>query len=78
MTEEQWNTLESIKDVLISWEKNRFFRSQSVQQQKPRIEYLCTTFGLQPINWACAGCVKNRLTALFNIYEHERTRRETK
>ena len=77
MTDEEWNTLESVSDVLIAWNKNKYFRSHAINHQKPRIEWLCQQFGIPPVNWACGGCIKNRLTSLYNFYINERTRRET-
>lgn len=76
MTNEQWNTLNQISPLLIAWEKNQFFKSREAQEQKPRIEWLIQEFGLQPINWGCSGCVKNRLTTLYKIYARESEQRK--
>lgn len=75
MTQEQWNMLQAIDSVLTNWTKSRFF-SAIRPHEKERIVWLCSEFGLPPINFGCSGCIKSRLNSLSNIYENAKRERE--
>lgn len=75
MTQENFNTLESLKDRMEKLCIHGLHRKPD-EVEKNRIDYLCGEFGLNPVDWNCAGCIKERTRTLYAIYTRELKQRD--